>query len=141
MNIYNFKKCGVVILWIDGKIMLCERKKGKFKGKFGVAGGKIEEGEDIASGVSREFYEEAGAFLWTNYLRFIDCYIIPEAEQKVFIFESAFNETFFRKILNTEPEKHGKWTLYTKTEALKLDLMPYIRTYLENIEQLPKNQE
>ena len=130
MNIFDYQKCGVVIVWIGGKIMLCERKGGKFKGCFSAVGGKIEKGERVLSGTCREFYEEAGAFLYEGDATFIDCYIIPESEQKVFVFESFQNETFKINIKNTEPLKHGKWNFYTKQEALKLNLMPYIRQYL-----------
>ena len=141
MNIFNYKRCGVVILWVNGKIMLCERRKGKFRGYFGVAGGKIESDESILVGVLREFGEETGASLYNRNIEFLDCYILPKAEQKVFIFESLQPLPFWNNIKNTEPEKHGKWNLYTKEQALKLQLMPHIRQYLESIDpqtKLPK---
>lgn len=132
MNISEYQKCGVVILWIGDRILLSERlKKGKFQGYYGCAGGKIESNEYILDGVCREFQEETGAFLYHGDAHLLDCYILPESKQSVFIFESFKNETFLFNIKNPEPKKHGKWILYKKEEALKLNLMPYIRTYLE----------
>jgi 8-oxo-dGTP pyrophosphatase MutT (NUDIX family) len=133
MDTFDYQKCGVVIVWIGGKIMLCERKEGKFKGCFGVAGGKIEKNESVLRGTCREFYEETGAFLYSGDVEIIDCYILPDGKQKVFVFESSHNETFKIYIKNTEPLKHGKWNFYTKQEALKINLMPYIRQYLEKV--------
>lgn len=134
MNIFNYRKCAVVILWVEGKIMLCRRKTGKFEGHFGCAGGKIEKNEDILDGVRREFFEETGAYLYAGGVKLIDCYVIPKAEQKIFIFENVQPEFFKVNIQDTEPDKHSPWIFYTKKEALKLNLMPYIREYLENID-------
>ena len=96
MNIFNYRRCGIIIAWIGGKIMLCERKEGKFKGYFGVAGGKIEKNEDVLDGVRREFYEETGAYLHNGFVRFLDCHVSDSAKRKVFIFESKLPQIFWK---------------------------------------------
>jgi 8-oxo-dGTP pyrophosphatase MutT (NUDIX family) len=129
----EYQLCGVCIIWCGGKIVLAERKATSFSGYYGVAGGKINKGENILDGTVREVWEETGAYIYKGGLDLIDCYVLDDKKQKVFIFESGQDIIYFHNIKHTEPKKLGPWKLYTKEEALKLNLMPYIREYLENV--------
>jgi len=42
-------------------------------------------------------------------------------------------EKTFDGVKNLEPEKHSEWKLYTKKEALKLKLVPFLVQYLKNL--------
>lgn len=138
MNTFKWQKCAIGCLWFGNRIMLCKRKKGIYQDLFGVIGGKVDEGERIDDGLSREIYEEAGAFIWSGELELKDVYIVKPSQLKVFVFESFRPEFTFQEIKNTEPKKHGKWTLYTQKEALKLPLTPYLQDYLANFKMPTK---
>lgn len=131
----NFQKVGVAVIWCGKKILLSERlKKGAYKGYYGATGGKIEKNEDIVDGTVREVYEEAGCYIYDGSLRLIDCFILHKHRKKVFIFEAVQETIFFDKVKDVEPEKHSPWKLYSKKEALELNLMPYLRLYLNSVE-------
>jgi len=131
MSDFNLKKCAIVLMWFDGKVMLCKRKKGYYRDLYGGAGGKIEANERIDIGLSREIQEECGVFVLNTNLILTDCYIVPR-RNKVFIFEAINHDVKFSDIKCTEPEKHGEWKLFSIKEALKLDLTPYLREYFES---------
>ena len=56
------KKLNVIIAYNkeNDKILMCERSKEPYKGKFNLVGGKIEENEDELSAAYRELEEETG---------------------------------------------------------------------------------
>ena len=131
MKNINLQKVAIVYLWFGKKIMLCKRKTGIYSGMYGCAGGKIEDGEDILDGLVRETKEETNFFIYKYVLNLIDCYIIKDAN-KVFVFEAFKDDYEFLYIKNTEPTKHEKWKLFTIKDALKLNLTPHLKFYLEN---------
>lgn len=136
MDMFNYQNCAFCLIWCGKKILLSERKKkGRFQGFFAAVGGKIDTGEDITQGLCREIYEETGAYIYNGSMKIIDCYILPEVKQKAFVFESFQNPTFYHNVSNVEPHKHGEWKLYSIQEALNLKLMPYLRDYLQNMDE------
>jgi 8-oxo-dGTP diphosphatase len=55
------QKVAVAVILVDGKLLLCQRKKGaRYELKWEFPGGKVEEGESVEECVQRELKEELG---------------------------------------------------------------------------------
>ncbi len=82
------KKLNVIIVFnkTEDKILMCERKKDPYKGKYNLVGGKVEEGEDEISSAYRELKEETGIthkdIELTHLMNFQ--YFLPDFELEVF---------------------------------------------------------
>ncbi|MBR3134530.1 MAG: NUDIX domain-containing protein [Clostridia bacterium] len=82
------KKLNVIIVFnkTEDKILMCERKKDPYKGKYNLVGGKVEEGEDETSSAYRELKEETG--ITDNDIKLIHLmnfqYFLPDFELEVF---------------------------------------------------------
>lgn len=138
MIISQEKKSVAVIIWFNGKIMLSQRKGKNFKGKWAVVGGKVEKNEYILRAAQREILEECGLFFLNTEIFLLDSYV--DNQWKCFIFEAFRPNYLFMDVKNNEPKKHSAWTLFSISDALKLDLMPALREYLEG-KLLTINQE
>lgn len=134
MDVNDYKKVANACIWFDDKIMLGQvLKKCWHQGKWGDPGGKVEKGESVLEAVRRETYEETGVHINSSDFDFIDCFIFPKRKMKVFLFEVKRIQGMFKFFKNTEPTKQGDWQLFTKKEALRLNLMPSIEFYLKNL--------
>lgn len=76
--------------------------------------------------------EETGIYLLQSNFEIVDSFIYPERKIKTFIFNVSLEHYHLSQIKNTEPKKHTHWQWFTKKEALKLNLIPSVRCYLEN---------
>lgn len=56
------KKLNVILVYNkqEDKILMCERKKEPYKGKFNLVGGKVEDNEESLQAAYRELFEETG---------------------------------------------------------------------------------
>ena len=137
MKSFKYQKCAAGYLWFGNEILLAKRINGTFANHYTCPAGKIEDGEDILSGLIREIKEETNFKIKKKQLKLIDCYFLPDRRppKKVFVFESLLPSNYYDFYFgeNPEPHKHEDWMLYTRKEALKLKLMPNLREYLLNI--------
>jgi 8-oxo-dGTP pyrophosphatase MutT (NUDIX family) len=102
-----------------------------FTNKWQFAGGKLDEGENPVLGGVREVFEETGLIITSDRLKCV-MNILEDPTTDIcygFIVELKDNEV--PKTL--EPHKMTDWILITFEEALKLDLMPGLRTILEQL--------
>lgn len=132
----DYQPCAACIIWFGDKLMLTERKTKVFNGYMGVVGGKIDAGETVLQGLNREIEEETD-YHCVNPIRLFDCYMVPEYQHKIFVFDASEPKDNFGWIRNVEPQKHTDWQLFTREEALKLKLVPFLRHYLTNSLTIP----
>ena len=118
-----------LIRFSEGKAYLSQRVNTKnFVGKWQFVGGKLEKGEHPADGGAREVEEETGLNIGPERLS----YFMPSLEDPTtdvchaFLVELVDGEIPIR----TEHQKMTDWILVTFEEALKLDLMPGLRTII-----------
>lgn len=65
----------------EGKILLIKRKKGGYKGLWGLPGGKIEKAEHVSQAAVREIKEETGLNAgFTGYLGFVSEHLMENAQ-------------------------------------------------------------
>ena len=82
------KKLNVILVYnkTEDKILMCERKKEPYKGKFNLVGGKVEENENELHAAYRELQEETGItnqdITLTHIMNFQ--YEVPEMELEVY---------------------------------------------------------
>ena len=67
--------------------------------------------------------------------KFIDCFVYDRRKIKAFLFELRLPGWWFNYVQNTEPKKQGPWKLFTIKQALKLKLMPSIKSYLQDLDR------
>ena len=133
-NPNEYRKVANTCCWFGDRIMLSKVvKKSWHNGFWNTPGGKVDKGESVTNAVQREFLEETRHHLRQDQLRFVDCFLYPERQIKVYLFETQILPQYFEYyIQNPEPDKQSDWELFTKKQALKLKLLPSIRFYLEN---------
>jgi 8-oxo-dGTP pyrophosphatase MutT (NUDIX family) len=119
----------VCVVWFGGILLLCERLKTRtFKNHWQAAGGKIEKNESIVNAAIREVYEEMGIVLNPQELTLIDCIINDPTTEKCFLFEACLPFPRVANVQNKE-SKHGPWTPFKLSSAIKLKLCPGLKEY------------
>ncbi|SRR5581483_1569138 len=123
---FNLKAVlGCCYLHFEDKILLLHRQDTKPEGnRWGIPGGKLDEGENLMDAVVREVLEETGIELDREKLHFIGKLYITV---KNFHFE--YNMVDYREPL-TDPgaikinfSEHKGFTWVTPEDAMKMDLM------------------
>lgn len=106
-----------------GEILLLQRAEGKFQGdRWGLPGGKIEEGETPVDALVRELMEETRINISKSALRFMDKIYVKYPDYD-FIFH-AFRAAFSKKpavTINSQEHKDFIWTL--PEQALTMNLV------------------
>jgi 8-oxo-dGTP pyrophosphatase MutT (NUDIX family) len=123
----------VCAIWIGDKILLCQRLKDDcFKGGWQATGGKVDEGETFEQAAIREAYEESGIEIPQYLLQVADCITTDPTTEKCFIFEAFLPQRLAKEVKHSEPTKHSPWQLFSKEEAMKLNLLPGLTEYFKN---------
>jgi len=133
----DYQPCAACAFWFGDRIMLTQRKTKVFNGCMGVVGGKIDAGEMVLDGLLREVREETG-YTPVSTPRLLDCYLAEEYKHKVFLFDCLEPLVSFDLVRNLEPEKHTDWELFAREQALRMNLVPFLRHYLTNPLTLPE---
>ena len=118
-----------LIRFSEGKAYLSQRVNTKnFVGKWQFVGGKLEKGEHPVDGGAREVEEETGLNIGPKRLS----YFMPILEDPTTDVCHAFLVELTNKEIPIRTERHKMtdWILVTFEEALKLDLMPGLRTII-----------
>lgn len=133
MNSNNYRKIVHCPIWFGNKIMLSQVLKDSWdKGFWSDAGGKVEPKESILDAVKREVYEETNLYLHYSIFHLVDCFILDKRKIKAFVFDVKLTREDFIFVKNKEPKKQSNWELFKLKDALKLNLTPSVRFYLEN---------
>lgn len=140
----NTTKTGVACVLIDGweypkvgkPIWLSQRLGSYQTGKYACPGGMVDDtDESDVHAIQREVLEETGIHI-TDLTRFKRSIVAnhPGGKSDVtqwFILQLA--EKFSETPVDTEPHKHGPWTLYTLEDAKNLPLMVSTRDVLNTL--------
>lgn len=133
---------GALATNIDEKVLIV--KTNKWKGTWGIPGGKVEFGENLVFALVREFKEEVGLSLTGIYFSLIQESILDPCFFKKSHF-IMFNYYGFAENDNIFPnEEIQEWAWVTPQEALKYPLNNYtnilLKKYInENINLLYRN--
>lgn len=73
---WNNSKAATAIALVngEGKLLVVKRQREPMKGKFELAGGFVDFGEDAYEGAIREAQEELGVTIWRENLELLDVY-------------------------------------------------------------------
>ncbi|EAW36211.1 NUDIX domain-containing protein [Lyngbya sp. PCC 8106] len=121
---------GAFVVNDRGKVLIV--KTTKWRGTWGVPGGKVEWGESLVSALIREFQEEVGLEL--TQIRFA---LLQEAVLDSQFFQPAhfimINYYAFSASETITPnEEIVEWAWVTPQEAMKYDLNTYTRILIQN---------
>ncbi|NES69526.1 MAG: NUDIX domain-containing protein [Okeania sp. SIO2D1] len=130
VNKFPLTTVGALITSLDGRILIV--KTYKWRGKWGVPGGKVDWGETLESALKREFQEEVG--LEISQIRFA---MLQEAvldsqfyQERHFI---LINYYAFSASQNVIPnEEITAWVWVTPQEALDYPLNSFTRLLIED---------
>ena len=127
----KYPKTVATIVYFGDKIALAKRlNTHTYSGYWEVPGGKVDPtDENIQKAASREIQEEMNYFVHWTELELVDC-AADESTDYCFIFKHWTASPNFHDVGNKERNKRTHWKLFTKEEALKLDLMPGIKENL-----------
>lgn len=120
---------GALVWGTDGRVLLARTTK--WRGLWGVPGGKVEWGETLLSAVQREFREEVGLELHdVLYAQTQESVLSPEfhAEAHLLLID-FFASTAGHTV--TPNEEIEEWAWVTLQEALKYPLNTITRTLVE----------
>ena len=133
----SYRKVVHAAMWFDKKILLAQILKDSYhKGYWTDPGGKVNKRELIQDALTRELKEETDMFIPSFEFRLVDCFVYPERRIKSFLYVINLGYYRFWEIKNTEPKKQSEWKLFTLEEALKLKLLPSVRSYLEQCDRI-----
>lgn len=122
--------CVGALVWGPGeRVLLVETTK--WRGLWGVPGGKVDWGETLEAAVSREFREETGLNLTeVRYAQTQEAVLSPEFHKPAHMLLVDF---FARtaSLTVTPNEEIVDWSWATLDEALTLPLNTYTRTLVE----------
>lgn len=123
----------VAIALISGdKLYLSQRLATKnFPNKWQFAGGKLEEDEKALVGAKRELVEETGLTFDTERFEYVGPITGDPTTKICYVYKVVL--TNGEKPTHTEKDTMTEWQLFTPAEALKLDLMPGLKTVIENL--------
>ena len=112
------------LFWAEGKILLLKRATEKsYPGRWGLPGGKINEGESRLDAIIREVKEETGINLSSGRFQTHQTYYVVNPKES-FVYTMYISR--FEKIpgVNINRIEHVNYAWYRPEEALKLKLMP-----------------
>lgn len=113
-----------IYLEYEGQFLLLQRQKGKSEGgKWGVPGGKVEEGETLLEAVIRETKEETDIEISEQAIHTLSTFYIEYDGTEHFVFHT------FRAKINSQSgvkirfSEHKDFTWVSPEDALKRDLL------------------
>ena len=116
-----------------GKILFLLRKNTKFfSDHYGLVGGKVEDGESVATALIRELQEEIGITVTRDDMYLAHCISIKNEHGKDLIALVFKINHWQGKLINCEPEKQAEiaWFSY---DALPENIIPRHRQVLEMV--------
>ena len=125
-----------VAVWCDSKVLLI---RNSYRKAFSFPGGFVAKGEDERETAARELLEETGLAIPPDHLEFVlrksffyECKNDSSALYTVSLKQSPLIKINHREVV---------WADFmTPSEALKLELCPHARAYLEKLQQVKKAQ-
>lgn len=130
---YPLTTVGALVTGPDNKILITETTK--WRGTWGVPGGKVDWGETLEQALLREFQEEVGLDLYQAQFGLLqeavnDLQFIHESH---FILVNYYARSHSKTI--TPNEEIVRWAWVTPSEALNYPLNTYTRILVEHYRQ------
>jgi len=116
-----------------GNILFLLRKNTKFfSSYYGLVGGKVEDGESVATALTREMHEEIGIAVTRDDMSLVHCISIKNEEDKDLLVLVFKIKHWQGKLINCEPEKQAEiaWFSY---DALPENIIPRHRQIVEMV--------
>ena len=120
-----------VLIRKENKFLILKRTDSKsyMPSKWDIPGGSMEVGEKIEDTAIREVFEETGLKVVPKEVLYT--YVNPVELPVRQTLQIIMKADYLGGEINTKPDEHDDWKWVTKEEALKLPIINFLQSFLE----------